>query len=241
MAGLPLEVELAGIRVVLEYFGKGDSARPRALRQAIERLSLDSAMFSQTRTPWGQPRLRRKNARTATVRAPLISFADERDLGVLAALSSARIVGLGVDIVDTHRLLQTVSAPCRLRRFLSRMGQHGTGPYPLADLSLTDSRHHIAALFSGREAVAKAMGTGLRLGLGMGHARSIPMSEIQLRFASGRFQAELHGSARQRMSTLRVEKVELSMALADDYLLAVAVLVRRERRNPDTSPAVVPV
>jgi holo-[acyl-carrier protein] synthase len=70
------------------------------------------------------------------------------------------IFGIGVDVLETKRIGQT------LERFGSRFVQHLLMPQEQAQLALTQRRERFLAMrFAAKEAIVKAMGTGFAHGV----------------------------------------------------------------------------
>ncbi len=123
------------------------------------------------------------------------------------------IVGVGVDMVDTRRISRS------LDRFGDRfvrkiLASNEIRPH----LSGIQAAAYLARQFAAKEAVSKALGSGMKSGV---HFRNIRV----LRAESGAPIVLLNGGALDRASTLNVTQVHLSMSDERDYALAYAIAV----------------
>lgn len=125
------------------------------------------------------------------------------------------IVGIGTDIV----------AVARLETMLQRQGD------ALVDRLLSDHERQgiagqasparfLARRFAAKEAVLKALGTGLREGI---RWRDISVVHDAL----GKPSAELRGQARERMEALGGTDLHLTISDEQDYAVAFAIIERR--------------
>lgn len=116
-----------------------------------------------------------------------------------------RIIGIGVDEVEKERVIKA----CEKESFLHRN-------YSEKERLILQKRKTSAATnFAGKEAVAKALGTGF---LG------IMPSEIEiLRKESGAPYVELSGNAQKVADALEIEKIHIS--LSDSKTMAVAYVI----------------
>ena len=116
----------------------------------------------------------------------------------------------GLDLIEIDRLEQL--DPSIRRRFLTRVFT----PAELAQAG--DSNPSLAGRFAAKEAVAKALGTGI----GVVHWQDIEI----LTLASGEPQVHLHGAARQLASDLKLTEWSLSIThtrnLAAAFVVALA-------------------
>ena len=122
------------------------------------------------------------------------------------------ILGLGVDVVSV----------ARIGRLKDRLGSRFLGRVftddELADIgaeSAPDER--VAARFAAKEAVMKALGTGLTGGVGF---KQIEVSNLP----SGRPVAKLSGAAADIARELGAAKVLITMANEREWAVAVALL-----------------
>jgi len=123
-----------------------------------------------------------------------------------------RIIGHGIDIVETARIAAMVTE--HGERFLDRCFTDSEQAYA------AESKHrrfeHLAARFAAKEAVLKALGTGWTSG--------IAWSDIDiLRDAEGRPGVRLGGEAAKIAATLGVEHWFLSITHSDSYAVASVI------------------
>lgn len=121
------------------------------------------------------------------------------------------MIGIGTDIVDVNRI----------RRILARFGDR------FADRILTDAERrdlsdmeasaaYLARQFAAKEAVSKALGSGMRRGV---HFRCIEVT----RLASGAPTVQLLGTAGDYASSLGIDEVRVSISDEKDYAVAFAI------------------
>ena len=123
------------------------------------------------------------------------------------------IVGVGVDIIDIRRI----------QRSLTRFGERFTDKVLCADerRSLSGSRlaAYLARQFSAKEAVSKALGTGMRRGV---HFRNIEI----VRKGSGTPLVRLTGEAKSRAEELGISEIHISMSDEHDYAIAYVIATK---------------
>ncbi len=121
------------------------------------------------------------------------------------------IRGIGVDIVSTPRIRRAVSRWGA--RFASRI--LSARERDVFASRLTDPAF-LARQFAAKEAVSKALGTGMRRGV---HFRSIEV----FRDAHGAPRVELTGGSVSRASELEIQSVLVSIADEKDVAIAYAL------------------
>lgn len=119
------------------------------------------------------------------------------------------VVGNGVDIIDIERIRKIIS---KNPRFLERN-------FTADELELfRDKKMHpatIAAGFAAKEAVSKAMGTGIR---------GFNLIDIEvLRDSLGKPIVTLHGNAKNIATSKGIEAFELSLSHTDDTAIAFVI------------------
>lgn len=122
------------------------------------------------------------------------------------------ILGIGVDMVEIHRVEQS------LARFGDRFARKVLSAGELA--RFREANHPAAFLakrFAAKEAVAKALGTGMRAGV---HFVQITID----RKKSGAPRVELSGAARQRAEKLGAGTIHVSISDEADHAIAFAVM-----------------
>jgi len=174
-----------------------------------------------------------------SVGAPHISFSDAGELHVAAACASERCRGVGVDVLSLARF----RAACVHGRARQRMMARIIGPAEGADaVSSWDQRIvRLGARFSLKEAVSKALGTGLNLGLGLGARHGVPMPDVRLSLDEGCAVVALTGRAASRARSLGGGSISAVWWIEGDHVYAVAVLLASGRRNLLPAPTVVGV
>ena len=124
-----------------------------------------------------------------------------------------RIIGHGFDMVETARIARMIEV--HGERFLQRCFTPGELQY------VTDKRRmaeHLAGRFAAKEAVLKALGTGLALG--------IVWTDCEvLRAPTGQPQAVLHGRAREIAQSMGISQWLLSITHVATLAAASAIAV----------------
>ena len=121
------------------------------------------------------------------------------------------IIGVGVDIVDVNRIEKLVS------RFGNRFSRKILSPVEV-ETGLTDRRlvNYLAKQFAAKEAVSKALGIGMRCGVGFTTIRI-------LRGQHGAPYVELGNRAAERARQIGVDNIQISLSDERDYAIAYAV------------------
>lgn len=124
------------------------------------------------------------------------------------------VVAIGTDLLDAGRIEQAVAR--HGRRFVARI-------LTPAEQQLYQQRaqplNFLAKQFAAKEALAKALGTGIAKGIGF------QQLEV-LRDAAGAPQVSLHGIAAQRLQQLGARQALLSLSDEGGLILAFALLSR---------------
>jgi holo-[acyl-carrier protein] synthase len=125
---------------------------------------------------------------------------------------SARIVGVGLDLVELERLAAILAR--HGDRFLERICRPGE----VAPRRATDALiQHVGGLFAAKEAVLKALGTGWGSGAWF--------RDVEILRAPGAGPAvRLHDGALRRAQVMGVARVHLSITHERGHAAAVAVL-----------------
>lgn len=125
------------------------------------------------------------------------------------------IYGIGTDIVNVPRLEKSADFLTRfIKRSLTLAEQQAMERRGLADQKARVL--FVAKRFAGKEAVAKALGTGFRDGL---YLTDIEISNDEL----GKPLVKLHGNAAKVADRFGIVKVHIS--LSDDYPFAMATAI----------------
>jgi holo-[acyl-carrier protein] synthase len=116
-------------------------------------------------------------------------------------------LSVGVDLIETHRIARA------LERWGDRFLQYVYTPEELAYC-----RRHVpelAARFAAKEAVSKALGTGLR---------GVRWQEMEvLSDARGKPLVQLHGRAKKRAEELGLDQFAISLSHSRRYAIAFVV------------------
>lgn len=124
------------------------------------------------------------------------------------------IIGVGVDLVEVERLKRSRYGERLLDRLFTQYERDECGEGPSAWLSL-------AARFAAKEAVLKALGTGLRGGMSW--------QDIEVRRDSlGKPEVYLQGYALERAQQIGVGRVLVSLSHTHAYAIAQAIAVDGE-------------
>lgn len=128
-----------------------------------------------------------------------------------------RILGVGIDMVKVSRIEGIIER--RGHYFLDRVFTEGEKTYCLQKKM---AHVHFAGRFAVKEALLKALGTGLSDG--------ISWQDIEtLRRASGRPTVQLFGRVRQLAGQMGVSAVFSSITHDDDYAIAQVILEGAEK------------
>jgi len=176
-------------------------------------------------SPLGQPITRRSDSGGAD---PLhISFTHDGDMHFTLAVLAPRLKGVGVDVVHLPRLC----GERKDREYLHRFGrkfmsdQEYAGFTRAADSeSLVGLRIRVAAHFSLMEAASKALGTGLKIGVGMGGPESVPKQSIGVCALGPAVEFQFGAEPRARMQYLNAESLTGYWSANAEYLVSAAVL-----------------
>ena len=132
--------------------------------------------------------------------------------GLPAPLSLPRgvNVAIGIDIIEVDRVRKVYEH--HGERFLKRVFTEAEV------LQCRGKANRLAGRFAAKEAISKALGTGLH---GVAWRE---MEVVQLR--SGRPTVTLHGNAKRRAQLLGISAFDVSMADLKDFSIAVAVAIQ---------------
>lgn len=122
------------------------------------------------------------------------------------------IVGIGIDIVAVERIAASIER--HGERFLKRIYTEAERAYCSA---MRDSAVHYAARWAAKEALLKAIGTGMRQG--------VKMSEAEvLKLETGQPVMELSGRAKEIADGLGAQRVHVSLTHDAGNAAAVVIL-----------------
>jgi len=122
-----------------------------------------------------------------------------------------RIHGIGIDVVEVDRIESAIAR--HGEPFLSRLFTDAERAYCGAQKR---SALHYAARFAAKEAVSKALGTGIG-----GEAGWLDLEIV--RNPSGAPTLALHGAAAEFAATKGISEIQISLTHAKDYAAANAV------------------
>ncbi|HTI13027.1 MAG TPA: holo-ACP synthase [Dictyobacter sp.] len=129
-------------------------------------------------------------------------------------------VAVGIDIIEVDRVRKVFDH--HGERFLKRV---------FTELEVTQSRGkmtRLAGRFAAKEAICKALGTGMR---------GVAWREMEIvHLRSGRPAVHLHGNAQKRAEFLGISAFDVSIADLKQFSIAVAVAVQTSPSQP-TTPA----
>lgn len=124
----------------------------------------------------------------------------------------SQIIGIGIDIIEIKRIetaMQKGSDRFRIRIFTDREVEYCE--------KKRKKYQHYAARFAAKEAAMKALGTGLRKGIGF--------AEIELiNKVSGEPGLFFYGKAREILDASGVREISVSVSHSNDYAVAMVVL-----------------
>jgi holo-[acyl-carrier protein] synthase len=126
-----------------------------------------------------------------------------------------RVLGIGVDIVETARIEASVARFGD--RFLRRIFTDGERDYCGA---MPFSARHYAARFAAKEAISKAFGTGIGAQIGW---RDVEVKRRE----SGEPYIQLHGPAAALATARNVVEALVSLSHSDNYSVANAILIAK--------------
>ena len=122
-----------------------------------------------------------------------------------------RILGIGTDLVELERLdLSLRRHDQRLIARICRPGEVNTARQGKARLQ------HIGGLFAAKEAVLKALGTGLGQGLGFRQVEVVSTDR-------GAPRVRLHDRAAKKAQAMGIRVIHLSISHERHYAMAVAI------------------
>lgn len=124
------------------------------------------------------------------------------------------VIGIGVDIVSIARLRRMYE------RYGERLAQRVLSPTERSELNSrqADAAAFLAKRFAAKEAVGKALGTGIQSGV------RLPDIEV-IHNELGRPGIRLMGSTLDIARSLRVREIHLSLADEREYAIAQVILV----------------
>ncbi len=148
---------------------------------------------------------------------------------IVLAAYHADLIGVGIDAVYLPRLTQPGKDGAYLHRFAARfMSETERAAFEQASAGedLEALRLRVAAHFSLMEAGSKALGTGLKIGVGMGRETSLPKQSIGVQTVEPNVQMLFDAEAQARMNHLGARRAEAHWSADDTFLISVVFLWR---------------
>jgi phosphopantetheine--protein transferase-like protein len=145
---------------------------------------------------------------------------------VFAAYDPA-LVGVGVDVVYLPRLRRAGRDAAYLQRFAERfMSEEERDAFERQAAREGEEalRLRVAAHFSLMEAASKACGTGLKLGVGMGRATSLPPQALGVRALEPEVEFTFGPEAEERLRALGATHSAGYWSADAEYLISVVLL-----------------
>ena len=139
------------------------------------------------------------------------------------------LVGIGVDAVYLPRLRLPGKEAAYLRRFARQfMAEEELAAFAAATLETDEEglRIRVAAHFSLMEAASKACGTGLKIGVGMGAATSLPKASLGALRLEPQVELLIGPEAQARLTALGATRQAGYWGADDDTLLSAVFLWR---------------
>jgi phosphopantetheine--protein transferase-like protein len=201
-------------------------ALPLACRDVLGAANLSALHLAHT--PLGQPVPRWRGTEQGIHAGDLhISYTHDHDCHLTFAACSHGLKGVGVDIVHLPRL----RSARKDRRYLESFARHFMSAEEFAhvlEASAAETedafRIRVAAHFSLMEAASKALGTGLKIGAGMGGPESLPKQSLGIRMLESAVEFLLASAARDRMAHLNATRLTGTWAEDGEYLVSAAIL-----------------
>jgi len=158
-----------------------------------------------------------------------ITNTHDGDAHIVLAGYDERLAGLGIDAVALPRLRGPGKDAAYLHRFAGHfMGVEESSAFKAAALGDDKEalRLRVAAHFSLMEAASKSLGTGLKMGCGMGHAASLHKQALGARCIAPEVEMLLDATAHDRMREIGAQRIEAHWAASTDFLISVVLLWR---------------
>ena len=120
------------------------------------------------------------------------------------------IVGIGVDIIEIERIAEAID---RNENFISKVFSVREREYMQGKKNMA---HHAAGMFAAKEAVAKALGTGIR---------GFSMADVEVvRDEFGKPQVILQGGAKEIAAGFGEYRIRLSISHSRDNAIAYVII-----------------
>jgi holo-[acyl-carrier protein] synthase len=129
-------------------------------------------------------------------------------------LSSERIIGTGIDIVENSRIEDMIER--RGAQFLDKI-------FSVEEQEYSHTKAHPSQHLAGRFAVKEAVSKAFRTGIGP-HFGWLDI-EVERNLKSGAPSVKLHGKAAEYAETMGVARVLISLSHTHQYAVASAILI----------------
>ncbi len=136
----------------------------------------------------------------------------------------ARILGLGVDLVEISRLEASLqrTGELFLQKVYTPREREAAPPHDPRRIQ------YLAARWAAKEALSKALGTGI--------TSQCALQDVEvLNLPSGQPRMTLQGAARRTADALGVEEIHLSLSHETHYALATVILTGTPKNSEDGS------
>ncbi len=143
------------------------------------------------------------------------------------ALPSTGIAGVGVDLVHLPRLRSVRHSQDHMQRLARRVmndREFGAFTQCVGNLDLHDVQLLFAAHFSLMEAASKALGTGLRLGVGFGRPTSLHPHQLSVVREHGAWGIVPGEEARRCLANIEGCQFECFCGTSENYLASCVVI-----------------
>ncbi|HXG24345.1 MAG TPA: 4'-phosphopantetheinyl transferase superfamily protein [Chthonomonadales bacterium] len=190
-------------------------------------LFLSHTSLGQPLVRWRAPLATWANARGLQARNLHVSFSHDGDAHLALLAHAPGLRGLGLDVVHLPRLRRHGKDSAYLRR----LARHFMGEEEYVAFTHESQRNgpeallrRVAAHFSLMEAASKALGTGLRMGGGMGRSTSLPKQSLGVLGTTPPISFVLGSEARARCRKLGAGTLEGHWSAEDEYLVSTVLL-----------------
>jgi len=161
---------------------------------------------------------------------PVVSFTHDGSMRLGAVAFREDVIGLGIDVVDLCRFARYDRDEKLRDRLAERLFGTSEDRSLAARGSDVPDAHLLALAFSMKEAVSKALGTGLRLGLGMGGGHGLPLADIGVALCRGgdgsdETDVALVRRAARRLRQIGGQRVEGRWAMRETHVLTLAIVL----------------
>ncbi len=128
-------------------------------------------------------------------------------------MKTMRIHGIGIDIVDTARIQESIERFGD--RFIDRIFTEAEKAYCS---TMSAAERNYAARFAAKEAIAKALGTGI--------GADLAWTDMEiLRNAKGKPGAKVTGAGKAFMDRNGIVEIQISLSHADNHAAANAIAI----------------